>query len=71
MDELIEATINWMDDESAVDFATFIDNYRADMMARDVAPEQPSEFEEYEDFDIEFLDDINPTDEEFFAYVNK
>jgi hypothetical protein len=66
MGDLIEATLNWMDDEHAVDFVTFLDNYRATMMAKDVAPEQPQDFEE--EIEIEFDDQM--TEAEFWSYVN-
>ena len=66
MGDLIAATLDWMKDENAVDFVTFLDNYRATMIASSVAPEQPQEFEE--EIEIEFDDQM--TEAEFWSYVN-
>lgn len=66
MGNLIEATLDWMKDENAVDFVTFLDNYRATMIAEAVAPEQSGDFEE--EIEIEFDDEM--TDAEYWHIIN-
>lgn len=68
MDELIEATNDWMNDEHAVDFNTFLDNYRANMRDLEVTTPEPDSLEEEVEIEFDGRDD-QMTEAEYWRIV--
>ena len=66
MDELIEATGDWMNDEHAVDFVSFLENF----YATHPLPPAPEAHEMEGEFEFELDIDDNMTEAEFWSYVN-